>query len=469
MKKIKYSFKDWCLDNNHQDWLDLWDYDLNECSPEEVTYKSGKKVYFKCLKGLHKSEIKTIDSIVSRNNFKCNQCNSFAQWCLDNDHQDWLNLWDYELNEKSPWDIAAQTNTKYYFKCQKGIHNSEEKYVSNLTTGKSSLFCIACQSIGQYIIDIYGKDMLHSVWSDKNIQSPFKVLAYGTTKCWFKCVNESHPDYLMSTLKYCIGQRCGVCSGRRVAVGINDIATTHPHLIEFFVNKDDATRHTCGSKEKVLLRCPICGYKKSMYVEKLVKRGFSCNCCGDGISYPNKFVLSVLRQLNIDCHPEYSPNWSNNKKYDIYCKKFNLIIENHGEQHYKGIPYFKTTLEEEQENDEYKRQLAINNGIDKYVVIDCRKSEMEFIKHSIMKSDLPKLLGFDENDVDWNLCAKIASNSLVKLTCNMWNIGMSIKDIADKLKIGQTTIYRYLHRGAEIGICDFLPKNKLKNNNINNY
>ena len=46
------------------------------------------------------------------------------------------------------------------------------------------------------------------------------------------------------------------------------------------------------------------------------------------------------------------------------------------------------TLEEEQENDELKKSLAIKNGIKDYLVIDCRESEMEFIKSNILKSQL---------------------------------------------------------------------------------
>ena len=46
--KVKYSFAEWCKDNNHQDWLDRWDYELNEVGPENVASGSNKKYYFKC-------------------------------------------------------------------------------------------------------------------------------------------------------------------------------------------------------------------------------------------------------------------------------------------------------------------------------------------------------------------------------------------------------------------------------------
>ena len=49
LKKSK-TFEQWCIENNRYDILLSWDYDLNDCSPDEVTYMSSKKCWFKCLK-----------------------------------------------------------------------------------------------------------------------------------------------------------------------------------------------------------------------------------------------------------------------------------------------------------------------------------------------------------------------------------------------------------------------------------
>ena len=40
--KIKYSFKQWCLDNGYNKILDLWDYDLNKIDPDKVSFSSTK-------------------------------------------------------------------------------------------------------------------------------------------------------------------------------------------------------------------------------------------------------------------------------------------------------------------------------------------------------------------------------------------------------------------------------------------
>lgn len=70
-RKNRYSFKQWCEDNNRQDLLDRWDYEKTGFAPEDITFASAKPVYFKCPKGIHESEKKRVNTITSgsQNNF----------------------------------------------------------------------------------------------------------------------------------------------------------------------------------------------------------------------------------------------------------------------------------------------------------------------------------------------------------------------------------------------------------------
>ena len=56
MSNNHYSFESWCLDNDRKDLLERWDYELNSKSPLEVSYQSNNKYFFKCPRGIHKSE-----------------------------------------------------------------------------------------------------------------------------------------------------------------------------------------------------------------------------------------------------------------------------------------------------------------------------------------------------------------------------------------------------------------------------
>lgn len=50
------SFADWCIENDLEYILDLWDYELNGCDPNNVGFKSRKECYFRCPNNLHESE-----------------------------------------------------------------------------------------------------------------------------------------------------------------------------------------------------------------------------------------------------------------------------------------------------------------------------------------------------------------------------------------------------------------------------
>jgi len=215
--------------------------------------------------------------------------------------------------------------------------------------------------------------------------------------------------------------------------------------------------------------CPNCGYKKEMNLNDLINQGFGCIKCGDSVSFPEKFMFNVLEQLlgnNFKIQLSKTIfNWCNNYRYDFYIDNINCIIETHGLQHYEGN--FGKTLEEIQQNDKIKEQLAKSNSIKNYIIIDCRKSELEWIKNSIMESELPKLLNFKEEDIDWLKCHEYACNSLVKVACNYWNNGIkNIPDIMKIMKLGRKVIRKYLKQGTKLDWCDYDPKISLSNKKI---
>lgn len=248
---------------------------------------------------------------------------------------------------------------------------------------------------------------------------------------------------------------------RKVVVGVNDVATTHPHLIEYFVDKQEATLNYFSSRKRVLIKCPVCGHERNVTIKDFCRCVYPCYVCSDNISYPEKFLLQMLKQLEIEFNHQLSKGileWCGNKKYDFYIPSLNCIVETHGEQHY--IESFTSrNLEREQANDLAKEILAKGNGIKHYIVLDCRKSELEWIKNSIMNSELPKLLNFNENDVDWSECAKKAISSKTVEIWDIWNNGVhDIEQISFSVGLTVQTVRRHLTKGTELGIVNYTKK-----------
>lgn len=274
---------------------------------------------------------------------------------------------------------------------------------------------------------------------------------------------------------------CQCCSKEIVVTGINDIATTDPWVLKYFLNKSDAYKYHNSSNSRVDLICPICG---QVYRNVVLRHFFSnvyhlnCPCTKSYASYPERFVFNILKSLNIDNiitqASKKEIEWAGNFRYDFYIPKVNGIIETHGIQHYQDS-FTKVggrTCVQEQKNDQEKERLAKENGISNYIVIDCRKSDKNWIKMSIMNSQLPKLLSFSEEDIDWEKCDKNSRSEILIDVCKTYNNDFSAtkKSLAQQFGVTSDTIRRYLIQGRKLSICDFDAysiREKLSNGIIN--
>lgn len=164
------SFEEWCV-KNQSDLLGLWDYDLNNKSPDEVSSCTADKYYFKCPCGKHESEQHSILQITRlKNRVKpiCKACNSIAQKLIDKYGENALETyWDYEKNNEDPWKLAYGTKTEVWIKCPCGKHPSFFRRVIGLII--RDIGCPLCaqeadtssyqKKTYDYIVNTYGYDV----------------------------------------------------------------------------------------------------------------------------------------------------------------------------------------------------------------------------------------------------------------------------------------------------------------------
>ena len=305
---------------------------------------------------------------------------------------------------------------------------------------------------GSYIIiDRYiGDDTIHKNNGKTNIY-----------KC--RCLIDNY-EFELPEFRIKFGIGCPICGNRKIIEGVRSLYDTHPQMLKYLKDPEDAKNFTPYSGKKILCKCPECGHEKYVNVSNLVKSGFSCPICSDHISYPNKFVREFLNQLDVKYEPEKCFDWSDDRKYDQYVEEHNMIIENHGLQHYKDCKGKFSDLKTQIKNDKYKYDLAMNNGINRYIVIDCRESSLEWIKKSIMDSELVDIFNFNENDIDWEQCHIVAStNSEIKKVCEAYKTNHNIKSLAEMFDHDPHTITSYLETGVKCGYCDFRKNDPTKN------
>jgi len=72
--------------------------------------------------------------------------------------------------------------------------------------------------------------------------------------------------------------KCYVCSNKRILVGVNDLATTHPELANSLVNADPK-KLTAGSGKKLLWKCTIGHITEAVLYSKT--NGNGCRICAN--------------------------------------------------------------------------------------------------------------------------------------------------------------------------------------------
>jgi predicted GIY-YIG superfamily endonuclease len=75
------------------------------------------------------------------------------------------------------------------------------------------------------------------------------------------------------------GRGCPYCGRGRTKAGVNDVATTHPHLVDYFVDKDEALTVTASSHRKVRAQCEL-GHQWNATVRGLAE-GRRCPYCAN--------------------------------------------------------------------------------------------------------------------------------------------------------------------------------------------
>lgn len=267
-----------------------------------------------------------------------------------------------------------------------------------------------------------------------------------------------------------VGQRsggtgCSYCSGLYVWIGFNDMWTTNPMLARMLADPEDGYKYTQGSKKRVDWKCPSCESIKENRSPMIVKNeGLCCPTCSNSRSYGERLLTFLLLQIKKYYITEKTFKWSNRKRFDFYVPEFNLIIEVHGSQHYErgfdGVG--GKSLEEEQANDQHKYKMAMENGIKEYIVIDCRKSDFEFIKDSIMSSKMSTF--FELSIIDWEEIRDRLKRNKVENIIYEWNSGLNDSALIAKIhKMKHSDIKLILDNARVEGLCNYHKHKDLSN------
>lgn len=328
--------------------------------------------------------------------------------------------------------------------------------------------------VGQIMNEL---EIIENGYSYNKNGKKLKSYKYKCSKCSFNGNTPHYDKYGVCKNEYWIteyhlveGKGCACCSGKIVVPTINAIYVTDKWMVDLGVDAEESKRFASRSNKKVKVKCPHCGREDNKVCADIYgNKSIGCTC-GDGFSYPEKFMYSVLKQLGIEFETQLTKStlkWCDKYRYDFYIPSLNMIIETHGMQHYKES--FSSCggkdMKQEQDNDVIKKKLAISNGIKEegYIVIDCRESSSEWIKNNILSSRLKDI--FDLSKINWQKCEMFAINNLAKSICDYWNNKEEVKMISnliEKFSISRNTAINYLKKGAKLGWCNYDAKEEMR-------
>lgn len=268
----------------------------------------------------------------------------------------------------------------------------------------------------------------------------------------YKCIFDGYIG--TQTESHIDKHKCPVCSGNVILPHINGLQVKYPDIYEMIV---DENKEILAQNDKAHWRCAQCNNINFTKVVNLIhnRPSFPCIFCGDGISFPEKILYNTMRYISDSFTSQATFEWSQGRKYDVFDK--DIFIEIHGLQHYERT--FEIcggrTLEEEQENDRLKKELAVTNyrNIKDYIVIDARISDIEFIKENILNSNLKEY--YDLSTIDWDDVYRNSLKSLVVQAAMFVNDKMSIKEISKAMKLNDSTVRRYIKRAVDLKLCSY--------------
>ena len=284
----------------------------------------------------------------------------------------------------------------------------------------------------------------------------------GITKYYVKLKNDVG-TFLYNIYNVLIGNLEKLTNSFKYPYNIGDIIgkfTVKDYIVKEYVSPNGIV----NTDRFLQLQCNECGVIKNVQTSQM--NNHSKEYCPDCASMKKSLrdlnkhrsrgesmVEQVLKQKGIEYVAEKSFDWSDRKRYDFYLPEDGCVIEVHGVQHYleqNEGQRFHLTLEENKKNDKWKKDQALAHGL-KYIEIDVRDHNFDYIKQSIIDSVIPT------EGVDWKAVYKYMENGFIIEVIELYNSGLTPNEIGEKLNLTGNTIKKRLSKATELGLANYTP------------
>lgn len=372
--------------------------------------------------------------------------------------KNWINLSELprkkrKSKEQINWDDCSGYNVEYFFEEKSGCIKILDSYrknnkrylkveVENETYEILSSNFKNCE-IKKIVTDGYNHklgfvinncEVIGKRLNPRSKEREYKMLCLNTGLTFYR--RESRIDS---------GASSPYVSGKYVYKG--NWLFNEKNVLPFLKDINDAKKFTKYSRRKINCICPNCKTEKSVPVNNLVQQGFFCHMCATNISYPEKMMIALLNENNIVYEYQKTFQELKSRRFDFYLPEYKLVIETHGKQHYnKGDVWFEKT----KESDIIKKSYCKKKNI-RYVEVDCRVSDYNFILESINKTELKNILTLYNEENITNRIKELEQIKKVEEIVDLHKNGKGLTYISKKVGLTTWRIEGLLKRLGYIG------------------
>ena len=249
--------------------------------PDQVTYGSGRKVWWVCARG---HEWKTMIAHRSLEGSGCPYCSGRKTVEGENDlttlYPSVAAEWSKRNFPLRPSQFSPGSNKKVWWSCSKG-HKWQAIIASRTLKGSGCPYCSGRKAMeGENdLATLYPS--IAAEWSKRN--SPLRPSQFrpgSNKKVWWQC-SKGHEWQTIIVSRTLKGGGCPYCSGQKAVEGENDLATLYPSIAAEWSKRNSPLRpsqFSPGSNKKVWWQCSK-GHEWRATVDSRTLQGCGCPYC----------------------------------------------------------------------------------------------------------------------------------------------------------------------------------------------
>lgn len=332
------------LQSKYPDIAKQWHPTKNHpLTPDDVSYGSGKKVWWKCSKGDDHEWQAIIAGRVK--GIGCGVCHGLVvakSNCLATINPELAKQWHPTKNGKlTPETVTPSSGKKAWWKCPKGVDHEWPATIANRNKGAGCPICSNQRVAKSNCLGTVNPELAKDWHPTKNGElTPFDVLPYATKKVWWKCPKGDDHEWESTVYNRSNTKGCPICAGQKL-VKSNCLATRYPVVAELWhpTKNGKLTPYDVmpGTARRVWWKCPKGDDHEWEATVNGRTGGTGCPKCNPAYSIPELRIFCELKALfeNVQHRAIIQK-----REVDIFIPEFNIGIEFdgiywHGEKHEK--------------------------------------------------------------------------------------------------------------------------------------